>query len=52
MWYIVEIVVLYIAFFILYSIIGNRTEATVEMGVFVVAMILSYALPENMEITH
>lgn len=44
MWYIVEIVVLYIAFFILYSIIGNRTEATVEMGVFVVAMIVGSLL--------
>ncbi len=44
MWYIVEIVVLYIAFFILYSIIGNRTEATVEMGVFVVAMMVGSLL--------
>ena len=44
MWYIVEIVVLYIAFFILYSIIGNRTEATLEMGVFVVAMIVGSLL--------
>ena len=44
MWYIVEIVVLYIAFFILYSIIGNRTEATVEIGVFVVAMMVGSLL--------
>lgn len=38
MWYIVEIVILYLAFFAIYRLIRNRTAATVVMGVFVAAM--------------
>ena len=39
MWYIVEIAILYIAFFLIYRLIRNRTVATVVMSVFVIAMI-------------
>ncbi len=39
MWYIVEIAILYIAFFLIYRLIKNRTAATVVMSVFVIAMI-------------
>ena len=38
MWYIVEIAILYIAFFLIYRLIKNRTAATVVMSVFVLAM--------------
>ena len=38
MWYIVEIAILYIAFYIIYRLIKNRTAATVVMGIFVIAM--------------
>ena len=39
MWYIVEIAILYIAFFLIYRLIKNRTAATVVMSVFVIVMI-------------
>ncbi len=39
MWYIVEIAILYIAFFLIYRLIKNRTAATVVMSIFVLAMI-------------
>ena len=39
MWYIVEIVILYIAFYVIYKLIRNRTAATVVMTIFVAAMI-------------
>ncbi|MBR3462512.1 MAG: acyltransferase [Clostridiales bacterium] len=39
MWYIVEIAILYIAFFLIYRLIKNRTAATVVMSIFVIAMI-------------
>ncbi|MBQ6271678.1 MAG: acyltransferase [Clostridiales bacterium] len=39
MWYIVEIAILYLVFFILYRLIKNRTAATILMTVFVLAMI-------------
>lgn len=38
MWYIVEIAILYFAFYIIYRLIKNRTAATVVMGIFVIAM--------------
>lgn len=38
MWYIVEIAILYLVFFILYRLIKNRTVATVLMSVFVLGM--------------
>ena len=38
MWYIVEIAILYLAFFLIYRLIRNRTAATVVMGLFVLAM--------------
>ncbi|MBR3465357.1 MAG: acyltransferase [Clostridiales bacterium] len=38
MWYIVEIAILYIVFFLIYRLIKNRTAATVVMSVFVLAM--------------
>lgn len=38
MWYIVEIVILYLAFFLFYRFIKNRTVATVLMSVFVLLM--------------
>nr|MCR4776631.1 acyltransferase [Saccharofermentans sp.] len=38
MWYIVEIAILYLAFYIIYRLIKNRTAATVVMGIFVIAM--------------
>ena len=38
MWYIVEIAILYLAFFIIYKLIKNRTAATVVMAIFVLAM--------------
>lgn len=38
MWYIVEIAILYLVFFILYSLIKNRTVATVLMSAFVLGM--------------
>lgn len=38
MWYIVEIAILYLAFFLIYRLIKNRTAATVVMGMFVLAM--------------
>ena len=40
MWYIVEIAILYIAFFLIYRLIKNRTAATVVMSLFVIAMIV------------
>lgn len=39
MWYIVEIAILYIVFFLIYRLIKNRTAATVVMSIFVIAMI-------------
>lgn len=39
MWYIVEIAILYLAFFLIYRLIKNRTAATAVMSVFVIAMI-------------
>lgn len=44
MWYIVEIVILYLAFFIIYRLIKNRTAATAVMSIFVVAMIIGSLL--------
>ena len=38
MWYIVEIAILYLVFFIIYRLIKNRTVATILMTVFVLAM--------------
>lgn len=38
MWYIVEITILYLAFYIIYRLIRNRTAATVAMSIFVLAM--------------
>lgn len=38
MWYIVEIAVLYLAFFIFYRLIKNRTAATAVMALFVLLM--------------
>ena len=38
MWYIVEVAILYLAFFLIYRLIKNRTVATVVMGIFVIAM--------------
>jgi len=38
MWYIVEIAILYLAFFIIYKLIKNRTAATTIMSIFVLAM--------------
>lgn len=38
MWYIVEIAILYIAFFVLYRLVKNRTVATVIMSAFVLGM--------------
>lgn len=38
MWYIVEIAILYLVFYILYRLIKNRTIATILMTVFVLAM--------------
>ena len=38
MWYIVEIAILYLIFFILYRLIKNRTVATVLMSAFVLGM--------------
>ena len=38
MWYIVEIAILYLAFFLIYKLIRNRTAATVVMSVFVLVM--------------
>ena len=38
MWYIVEIAILYLAFFIIYRLIKNRTIATVVMSIFVILM--------------
>jgi len=38
MWYIVEIAILYIVFYIVYKLIKNRTAATIVMGVFVLVM--------------
>ena len=38
MWYIVETAILYLAFFVIYRLIKNRTAATVVMGIFVIAM--------------
>ena len=39
MWYVVEIAILYLAFFAIYRLIKNRTAATVVMGIFVALMI-------------
>ncbi|MBO4426500.1 MAG: acyltransferase [Clostridiales bacterium] len=44
MWYIVEIVILYLVFFLVYRLIKNRTAATVVMTVFVIAMIVGSLL--------
>ena len=38
MWYIIEIAILYLAFFAIYRLIKNRTAATAVMGLFVVLM--------------
>lgn len=38
MWYIIEIAILYLAFFAIYRLIKNRTAATVVMSIFVVLM--------------
>ena len=38
MWYIVEIAILYLAFFLIYRLIKNRIAATFVMGIFVLAM--------------
>ena len=38
MWYIVEIAILYIAFFVIYSLIKNRKAATCVMALFVIAL--------------
>ena len=38
MWYIVEIAILYLAFFIFYKLIKNRTVATCAMSLFVLLM--------------
>ena len=38
MWYIVEIAILYLVFFLIFRLIKNRTAATVVMGIFVLAM--------------
>jgi len=38
MWYIVEIAILYLAFFIFYKLIKNRTAATCAMSLFVLLM--------------
>lgn len=38
MWYIVEIAILYLAFYVIYRLIKNRTAATVVMGIFVIVM--------------
>lgn len=38
MWYIVEIAILYLAFFLIFRLIKNRSAATVVMGIFVLAM--------------
>ena len=39
MWYIVEIAILYLVFFIVYRLIKNRTAATIVMTIFVIGMI-------------
>lgn len=39
MWYVIEIAILYLAFFAIYRLIKNRTAATVVMGIFVALMI-------------
>ena len=44
MWYIVEIVILYLVFFIVYRLIKNHTAATAIMSVFVIAMIVGSLL--------
>lgn len=44
MWYIVEIVILYLAFYLFYRFIKNRTAATIAMAVFVVLMIIGSLL--------
>ena len=44
MWYIVEIVILYIVFYLVYRFIKNRNTATVVMSVFVIAMIIGSLL--------
>ena len=38
MWYIVEIAILYLAFFLIFRLIKNRTAATIVMSLFVIAM--------------
>ncbi|MBO4496506.1 MAG: acyltransferase [Clostridiales bacterium] len=38
MWYIVEIAILYLAFFIIFKLIKNRTAATIVMTIFVLLM--------------
>lgn len=38
MWYIVEIAILYLAFYIIYKLIKNRTAATIVMSIFVLGM--------------
>ncbi len=38
MWYIVEIAILYLAFFIIFKLIKNRTAATIVMTLFVLLM--------------
>ena len=40
MWYIIEITILYIAFFIIYSLINNRKIATGVMSLFVIILTL------------
>ncbi len=38
MWFIVEIVILYVAFYLIYRFVRNRTKATVVMTVFVILL--------------
>lgn len=44
MWYIVEIAILYLAFYIIYSLVKNRKTATIIMSIFVVVMIIGSLL--------
>ncbi|MCQ2483608.1 MAG: acyltransferase [Clostridia bacterium] len=44
MWYIVEIAILYILFFVIYRLIKNRTAATVVMTVCTIGMIIGSLL--------
>lgn len=44
MWYIIEITILYIAFYIIYSLISNRKVATTVMALFVLLLTISSLL--------